>query len=203
MVERRLAFAINDIGIGTGLQHQPRNLDMPWPAVAEIGDLDQAGPTERVDVIDIDGGVEQHTHGVHVALLARRDQRGAAEAVADRQVRPVRDHQAQDVGAAKCAGQQPRRIEIAGLRVDTCALREQQLDCFDPVVDDGQIERRAQALIAHVDFGADVDQPVDRRRIAALGSVHHGEALALGVGLGRLSGVCGRDEQKQGKGRIF
>jgi hypothetical protein len=59
---------------------------MPFSAIAKQDNFQQTGPAKAVDVIHLDRCLQQQLHCHDMALLARRDQRIAAEPIADAQI---------------------------------------------------------------------------------------------------------------------
>ena len=59
MLERGDAVAVGDRAIGARVEEQPHDLDMVRPAVAEDHGLQERGPAEPVDVVDVDLGLRQ------------------------------------------------------------------------------------------------------------------------------------------------
>ena len=57
MPERRHAFGVGEVDVGPGGQQQLDDLLVPGPAVAEDDRLEERGPAELVDVIDIDASL--------------------------------------------------------------------------------------------------------------------------------------------------
>ena len=63
--------AIGDRRVGAGLKQKPHDLGMHRPAVAEDHSLQQRGPAEPIDVVDVDPGREQNLHGIRHARNGR------------------------------------------------------------------------------------------------------------------------------------
>src|SRR6185503_3686717 len=71
VLERRHAVLVGDVGVGAGGEQHAHDLDVARAAVAQDYRLQQAGPAEIVDVIDVDlGALQQQAHGVDMAALA-------------------------------------------------------------------------------------------------------------------------------------
>lgn len=78
MSERARAFAVGDVDVGTVGDEKLHDFLMFGTAVAEDDRLQQCGPAEIVDVIDIDLGFEQLTHDFDMAIMAGGNQCVAA-----------------------------------------------------------------------------------------------------------------------------
>ena len=87
--ERRDPVAVRDVHVGARLDQQPHDLGVHRPAVAQDHGLEQRGPAELVDVILVDRGRRAACAPLRVAVMRRRDQRGAAVAVGAFQVGAV------------------------------------------------------------------------------------------------------------------
>ena len=120
-------------------------------------------------MIDVDAGGEQERNRLDVGTLAGRDQRVAAEPVADRQIRLPGQHHRDDLGASACAGEEPRRVEVSGLRVHARACLEERLRDLDMVRVDSEKKRRAALSVARVDGGAGGEQAAYLLQIARSG----------------------------------
>ena len=86
VLQRGHAVAVGDRRVGAGVQQDPDDLLVGRRPVAEDHRLQQRGPAQVVDMVDVDVGLHDPADVVDVATLAGRDHRHPAEAVADRQV---------------------------------------------------------------------------------------------------------------------
>src|SRR5262249_45482545 len=83
VLQRRQAVAVGDVGVRPRGQQHPHDLEVARTTVAEDHGLQQGGPAQVIDVIDIDlGAVEQQAHRIDMPAFAGWDQRIAAVAVA-------------------------------------------------------------------------------------------------------------------------
>ncbi len=99
------------------LEEQPRRSRCGRPAVAEHHRLEQRGPTELVDVVDVDVGLEQRRHLVDVPAVGRGDERDAAVAVGRAQVRARAQHLAEHRDVAGLPVHQQRVVAVCVLEV--------------------------------------------------------------------------------------
>src|SRR5687767_8848102 len=79
--ERRDAVAVGQIHVRTGRDEEPHDLGMTLTAVAEDDGLEQRGPTEPVDVVDLDRRSQELTDYLDVAAICRTNEPGAVVAV--------------------------------------------------------------------------------------------------------------------------
>ncbi len=107
-------------------------------AVAEDDRLEHRGPPEVVDVVDVDAGLDDPAHVVHVPALARGDDRQAAEPVPDGQVRVGGQQRLEHRDAAGDAGDQPGRVVLVVEGVRVRPERDEDPRDVGPVVGHGQ-----------------------------------------------------------------
>jgi hypothetical protein len=93
VLERRDAAPIRDARLRAMRKQLAHDLRVRGSAVAEDHGLEQGGPAEVVDVVDVDRRRQQELHRFEVAVMARRDQAGAAVAVGRLEVRARRQRQ--------------------------------------------------------------------------------------------------------------
>src|SRR3954466_10977175 len=80
MLERGDAVLVRDRPVGACGQQDPDDLLMSLAAIAEDDGLEQSGPAEVVDVVDVDARRHDATDVVDVTALRGRDHGHAAEA---------------------------------------------------------------------------------------------------------------------------
>jgi hypothetical protein len=97
MLKRRDAVAIGEIDVGSGLGQETDDLGIWRPPIAQDDRLEQRRPSEPVDVVDIDAGLDQRPYGLDMSALGGRNERGSTETVSALQVRAMREGEAQDV----------------------------------------------------------------------------------------------------------
>ena len=120
VLERGDTATVPDSRIRTRGQEDRHDLLVALRTVAEDHRLQQGGPTKIVYVVDIDTGAHHAPHVVDVASLARRDERRAAESVAECQIRPGRQQHLEHVDTAGHPGDQPRRVVLLIQRIRVC-----------------------------------------------------------------------------------
>jgi hypothetical protein len=164
--ERRDAVPVRKVRVGAGGEDKAGDLLVARSPVAEDHNLQQAGPAEIVDVVHVDTGREQQRHRLRMGAFAGRDERVAAEPIADRQIRLLRQHHRDDLGAPARASEEPRGVEIGSLRVHARARLEERPRDLDVVRIDSEEKRRASVSIARLGRRAGSDQTPDLRKIA-------------------------------------
>ena len=117
-------------------------------------------------MVHVDAGSEQERHRLDMGTLASRDQRIAAEAVADRQVGLSRQHHRDDLGAPARAGEEPWRVEVRRLRIHVRARMEERLGDRDLVRLDREEQRRAPLTVSRLDRRARGDKAANLAEIA-------------------------------------
>ena len=93
-------------------------------------------------MVDLDISAYRAPHVGDVAALARRDERCSAEPIPDRQIRPGRQQHLEHVDAAGHPGDQPWRVVLVIQRIRVCAQIDQQPGDREPVLGDGEQQRR-------------------------------------------------------------
>ena len=86
MLQRRDAIIVGKIDVRAGLNQKLHDLLMALAAIAQDDRLEQSGPAEIVDMIDVDPGGDQPAHRFNMATLGRGDQRRTAIAIGAFQV---------------------------------------------------------------------------------------------------------------------
>src|SRR5689334_13674899 len=76
-LQRRFAVAVGNVYCSR-VDQKSDDLLVDRPAVAKDDGFDQCGPTEIVDVIDVDIGLEQNANGLGIAVMRRRNDRNSA-----------------------------------------------------------------------------------------------------------------------------
>ena len=144
MLERGHAVAVADRAVRARVEQQPHDLDMGRAAVAEDHGLQQRGPAEPVDVVDVDLGLrEDRPHVVDVPAVGGRDQRHAAVAVGRAEVGLPAQDLAQHRHRPGLAGHQQRVVAIGVLEVDVGARGDQHARDLDVIAERGRGHRRA------------------------------------------------------------
>src|SRR6478735_10791545 len=75
--QRRHAVTVRNAKARPGVDQPLDDLDMARAAVAEDDGLEQSGPAEVVDMINIDPGVDQHRNGLDMPALRCWNERSA------------------------------------------------------------------------------------------------------------------------------
>ena len=81
MCKRRGALAVGEVHPGAVRDQQASDFEVALAAVAQDRDLQECGPAEPVDVVDIDRGFQQLAYRLDMAVMAGRDQGRAAVAI--------------------------------------------------------------------------------------------------------------------------
>ena len=79
--EGRGAVPVGEVHVGAGVDQQTDGVRVGAAAVAEDDRLEQRGPAEAVDVVEVDLGPQQTANDADMASLGRADEPGAVEAV--------------------------------------------------------------------------------------------------------------------------
>ena len=79
--QRRDPLAIGQVDIRARFDQEPHDLGMARAAVAQDDRLQQRGPAQAIDVVDLDVGLQQLLDDLDMAAVGRADQAGAVVAV--------------------------------------------------------------------------------------------------------------------------
>jgi hypothetical protein len=132
---------------------RPHRLHVIGAAPAEHDRLQQRGPPEAVDVIDLDVRLEQASDDPCVAALRRADEAGAVERVlvVHRRTGVERELEQGGVVADLARGDQVGTLPRVVLRVDVGTRVDEQPRGGDVVAVRRQRERRAPVTVADPD----------------------------------------------------
>ena len=150
--EGRGAVPVGEVHVGAGVDQQTDGVGVGPATVAEDDRLEQRGPAEAVDVVEVDLGPQQTANDADMASLGRADEPGAVEAVL-----------VIDVGARI-----ERELEQAGIVADL-ARRDQVGALLGVVfgVDVGAVRDERAGGADLVAIGGGEELPIER--VATLG----------------------------------
>ena len=104
--QRRPPVPVGQVDVGAGLDQQVDRPDVAGAAVAKDDGLQEGGPAEPVDVVDVDRGVEEAPDDLGVAALGGPDQAGAVVAVPGVDVGPGGQGQLQQLQVVLAGGEE-------------------------------------------------------------------------------------------------
>ena len=176
-------------------------------AIAEDDRLQQAGPAEIVDVIDLDAGRDQGADRLDMAALAGRNQGGAAIAVGALQVGAMFKRQLEDREVPARAGIEIGAVVDGVLGIDVGAGLDQGAGGVDAVLMGGDQQGGLGPTVAPVDGDALGEEPLDRGNVVpGRGGVQSGVGHGLSEGCLRAEGQQekneGEDRRKSGQFRL-
>ncbi len=161
------SLTVGEIHISAMGDQQADDLDISRTAVSEDHRLEQGGPAEALDVIDVDSGAQQYPDRIDMAIVACRDQGGAAVTIGPLEIGTGGKGQAHDLSVASRAGEQKRVVADVVLRIDVGPSRDEQPRCLDMSALRGGKHRIATTCVAGIHRGAGIEQALQGNEVAA------------------------------------